>query len=258
MNPYYSFNKRESVLLLISFLVLILLMLAAGWIIGTMARSESARKNTVVRGKPAAAPSQMGNIPGVAEVKQAGASLNSAQKDAAALIPASGLSPASAVKPEEKSVNEDQTTAVDKNQSPPDFFQQKDDASQAAADTQKKDSMAEPAADAQEKGKADSADARFCVIADTFVVKSKALKRVSELREKGYAQSLVLRFPAYDKDSNMMNYLIQIGSYESHAEAELAASQFQEKEKSLAVVRSISLSDLKEKIMKTENREGKE
>ncbi len=269
MNPYYSFNKKESVLLLISFLVLILLMLAAGWVLGTVVSPKSAEEGTAA-GKQGGRVPGAGKIPGVAQAKKLLTPLTSAKRSASRLVPKSksdGAGPSSATdaEEEEQSADEGQETERHEKQSenapPQDLQQDRDRHSDTQADiqaaAQEKDKTAQPPpGEEQEKDKAGSANARFCVIADTFVVKTKALKRVNELKEKGYAQASILCFPPYDRDSNMMNYLIQIGSYESHAEADLAASQFQEKEKSLAVVRSISLSDLKEKAMKPESGEG--
>jgi len=146
------------------------------------------------------------------------------------------------VKTAPKSLPQDRKTQAPEYTPLPDSAQFADESGGFSADTQKKD-------------KPESSDVRFCLITDTFVVKSKALKRVSELREKGYTGTSVLCFPSSDRDNNIMNYLIQIGSYESLSAANLAASEFWEKEKSLAVIRPISLFDLKEKLMKPESRE---
>ncbi len=317
MKPYYSFSKKESVLLLISFVILVLLTLAAGWIIGIMARSHSDQTSTEIRGQAAPLPSGMRNIPGVAEKGQVAASVTSAERNIAAMAPVSkagerGSSPSSQDSETDRNapapsveVKAENFPAAGNAPSPAAEVEKKNFPAQGnvpvvpSAETEAKDSPLQgsdfppgsevkaaeeslnedrktrdgkkqpesvPQTDSVQIGdktagisadtyKADAPDVRFCLIADTFVVKSKALKRLNELREKGYSKTAILCFPPSDRDSNMMNYLIQVGSYESLSTANLVASEFWEKEKSLAVIRPISLSDLKEKLMKPE--EGK-
>lgn len=84
---------------------------------------------------------------------------------------------------------------------------------------------------------------RFVVVADTFVVGSKAKARVAELKANGYAPRL-LETPAADTAGRLGLYSVILGDYSRMETAEAAAQRFREAGEGTPMVRSVPATEL--------------
>ncbi len=242
---HFSLDKRQSVIMTVALLVLIVLIFSAGLLTGILFRKPRISDQ-------AAMSSQIAAPGGSTKITV----------DPQTLLTTTPQGIISKVKGEAASekadlmgkVRQPRQIEIGGGSSPAATEQQAQDAgSEIKADSPSAETPApQPAGDetkkdGQKNQEKPKSDIRFSVEAESFVLKSKALLIAKELAAKGWDKACVLRTEGPDNDGSIW-YVVQIGDYDHLEAAQTAASEFQQKEGVIAGnIRTMTVKQLQER-----------
>lgn len=275
MSHFYAFDRKQSLLLLLTGILLAVLVCLLGWIVGLLMRpapetaAPAAAQNEAERrpGAPptvadasstqAAPPDAMASPQAVdppapeagvrrttAEARSAGQ--NATRKAAAVMESARGAAPGTAPAGPSSSSGSaaNSTESSDASAPSPAGSAEAAEPDPESAPQVPTDATGVPPENGSEEPAPDfGPDNRFVVVADTFVVGSKAKARVAELKGKGYKPRL-LETPAAETAGRMGLYSVILGDYSRMETAEAAAQRFREAGGGTPLVRSVPATEL--------------
>ncbi|GBC62127.1 hypothetical protein DENIS_3090 [Desulfonema ishimotonii] len=236
MSYDFSLDKKKGALLMLAFISLAFLFFAAGWLSHAVlspsqpeaiAPASESRGGRMAVGRPV--PSAVPQVRKPTIVDNVLRSVRTAVSNPASLLARKAASDKKAGEKKAES-----SPAGDSSARKTDAAEPEKNVGEETADAQK----AEPADQSAPGGQKKSADSvRFSVEVESFVLKDKAQHSVKALKKKGF-DACMIRMGDTDAESKTW-YVVQIGDYDHLSAAYAAASDFEKKEKKVAVIRTM-------------------